>query len=104
MDVSAYSSTQQTQMRKMDGSGGGQSQGGMRDIMQNLSAEDRNTMREQLSSMSQEEKSSMVSQMKEVDATSMSSKDYAQSLLDILTQDTTNKKSTSTAFGFSTYA
>lgn len=106
MDVNAYSSTQQmqTQMRKMDGSGGGQGQGGMRDIMQNLSTEDRNTIKEQLSSMSQEEKASMVSQMKEVDATSMSSEDYTQSLLDILSQDTTNKNSTSTAFGFSTYA
>lgn len=104
MDVSAYNSNQQIQMRKMDGSGDGQGKGGMRDIMQNLSTEDRETMKGQLNSMSKEERASMVSQMKEVDATSMNSQDYTQSLLDILSPDTTNKKPTSSAFGFSTYA
>ena len=109
MDVSAYGSTQQiqaqTQMRKMDGSGGGQGQkGGMKDIMQSLSTEDRTSVQDQLSSMSQDERVSMVNQMKEVDATSMSSEDYTQSILDILNQDTTNEDYTSTVFGFSTYA
>jgi hypothetical protein len=108
MDVSAYGSTQQmqTQMRKMDGSGGGQGQGGggMQEIMQSLSSEDRTAMQEQLSSMSQEDRVSTVSQMKEVDATSMTSEDYTQSILDILNQDTSSEDYTSTVFGFSTYA
>jgi hypothetical protein len=105
MDVSAYGTTQQLQMQ-MQGSGNGQGQGGMKDIMQSLSTEDRATMKEKLSSMSQEDRASMVSQMKEVDAASMSSQDYTQTLLDMLNQESTNKKSTSSsaAFGFSTYA
>ena len=69
------SSTQQMQMRKMDGSGGGQGQGGMRDIMQSLSTEDRATMKESLSSMSQEDRMSAVTQMKEVDAAVLSSEE-----------------------------
>jgi hypothetical protein len=103
MDVSAYGTTQQLQMQ-MQGSGNGQGKGGMKDIMQSLSTEDRATMKEQLSSMSQEDRASTVSQMKEVDAASMSSQDYTKTLLDMLNQETTNKNSTSTAFGFSTYA
>lgn len=69
-------------MRKMDGSGGGQ--GGMKDIMQSLSTEDRATLKDQLSSMSQDERISAITQMKEVDAATLSSEDYTKALLDIL--------------------
>ena len=99
MDVGSCGSMQQ--MRKMDGSGGGQSQGGMRDIMQSLSTEDRATLKEQLSSMSQEERMSAVTQMKEVDATVLSSEEYTKTLLDILNKtDSDETKSDS----FSVYA
>ena len=95
-------STQQMQMRKMDGSGGGQGQGGgMRDIMQSLSTEDRATMKESLSSMSQEDRMSAVTQMKEVDASVLSSEEYTQALLDILIASDTNEAETE---GFSVYA
>lgn len=82
MQVNSNCSMQQTQMRKMDGSGG--TQGGMRDIMQSLPVEERNSMIEQLSQMSKEERMATVSQMKEVDATALSSEDYTKALLDIL--------------------
>ena len=95
------SSTQQMQMRKMDGSGGGQGQGGMRDIMQSLSTEDRATMKESLSSMSQEDRMAAVTQMKEVDAAVLSSEEYTQALLDILNASDTNEAETE---GFSVYA
>ncbi|MGE4418437.1 MAG: hypothetical protein AB7D38_01240 [Sulfurimonas sp.] len=101
MDVTSTSQMQQMQMRKMDGSGGGNGQGGMKDIMQGLSSEDKNSMIEQLSSMSQEERSAAVTQMKEVDASVMSSEDYAKTLLEILDDKNTNEAETE---GFSIYA
>jgi len=103
MDVSATGSMEQMQLRQMDGSGGGQGKGGggMKDIMQSLSAEDQDTLKTQMSSMSMEDRMSMVSQMKEVDKTSMSDEDYTQTLLDIL--DTKNTEDAETD-GFSVYA
>ncbi|OHD98685.1 MAG: hypothetical protein A3E21_08530 [Sulfurimonas sp. RIFCSPHIGHO2_12_FULL_36_9] len=101
MQVNSNCSMQQTQMRKMDGSGGGQGQGGMRDIMQSLSTEDRATLKEQLSSMSQEERMSAVTQMKEVDATVLSSEDYTKALLDILNKTTAEETQSDS---FSVYA
>ena len=101
MDVGSCGSMQQMQMRKMDGSGGGQGQGGMKDIMQSLSTEDRATLKEQLSSMSMQERMSAVGQMKEVDASALSAEDYTKALLDILTQSDTNTAETE---GFSVYA
>jgi len=113
MNVDAYGANasmqqMQMQMRKMDGSGGGQGmgQGGMKDIMQSLSSEDRATLKDQLSSLSQEDRQSMVEQMKQVDSTNMSSDDYFQSLLDILNQDqqAANTTNSSAAYNFSVYA
>ncbi len=101
MNVNASASTQQMQNRY--GADGGQGKGGMKDIMQNLSQEDRSALKEKMSSLSQADRQSMVSQMKDVDATSMSSSDYSQTLLDIIDQSDP-KQSTSNAFGFSTYA
>ena len=99
MNVSASSSMQQ--MQSMYGSGGGQ--GGMKDVMQSLSQEDRSALKDKMGSLSQTDKQSMVSQMKEVDATSMTSDEYAQTLLDML-DESKPKQSTSNAFNFSTYA
>jgi len=91
-------------MRKMDGSGGGQGQsGGMRDIMQSLSSEDRDIIKTELSTMSQGERAEMVSQMKQVDSASMTSEEYTQTLLDLLDQDSTSTTS-SAAYDFSVYA
>lgn len=94
-------STQQMQMRSMYGSGGGQGKGGMKDIMQSLSTEDRATMKESLSSMSEEDRMAAVTQMKEVDAAILSSEEYTQVLLDILNASDTNEAETE---GFSVYA
>ena len=78
----------------------GNTQGGMKDIMQGLSSDDRATLREQMQSLPQEERRAMKEQLKEVDATDMSSDEYFQSLLDILTQTDSTEEST----GFSVYA
>ncbi|MDQ1263715.1 MAG: hypothetical protein QG559_716 [Campylobacterota bacterium] len=99
MQVNSNCSMQQTQMRKMDGSGGGQ--GGMKDIMQSLSTEDRAMLKEQLSTMTQEERMATVEQMKAVDATTLSSQDYTQALLDLLNKNTAEETTTDS---FSVYA
>ena len=101
MEVGSCGSTQQMQMRKMDGSGGGQGQGGMKDIMQSLSSEDRTAMKESMSSLSQEDRMAAVTQMKEVDASALSAEDYTQALLDILDEANTEEAETD---GFSVYA
>ena len=102
MQVNSSASMQQTQTRAMDGSGQGKGgSGGMKDIMQSLSTDDRATLQEQMKSMSPEERSSKMSQMKEVDSASMSNEDYANTLLDILNTSTTN---TAEANSFSVYA
>ncbi len=103
MNVSSSGSMQQMHMQNMQGVGGGQGKGGMRDIMQKLSPEERSALKEQMSSLSQADRQSMISQMKQVDATSMSSADYAQTLLDMVSQSN-SEESSSSEFGFSTYA
>ncbi len=75
----------QMQMRKMDGSGGGQhgkgGENGLKDVMQNLSVEDRTALQDQLSAMSSEDKKIAKEQLKSVDATNLSSEDYLSALL-----------------------
>ena len=74
----------QTQMHKMDGTGGGQGKGnanGMKDIMQNLEPTDRVTLQEQLSSLSEEQRVTAKEQLKAIDGTNLSSNEYLQSLL-----------------------
>ncbi len=100
MNVSANGSMEQMQMRRMDGSGNGQGNGGMRDIMQNLSAADQSTMKEQLSSMSMEDRMATVTQMKELDKASMSDQEYVQTLFDLIDATNTNNAQTD---GFSVY-
>ncbi len=102
MNVNATGSMEQTQLKKMDGSGGGQGKGGgMKDIMQSLPPEDQDALKATMGEMSMEERMSMVSQMKDVDKASMNEEDYIQSILDIL--DTQNVEEAETD-GFSVYA
>jgi len=101
MNVSGTGSAEQMRMQMMNGSGGGQGKGGMRDIMQSLSTEDRTSMKESLSSMSEDERITAVTQMKEVDASTMSAEEYTQTLLDILNQDNATEAQTDS---FSIYA
>lgn len=90
----------QMHMNQMGGKAQGGNQGGMKDVMQNLSSDDRAVIQEQMQSLSKEDKLAMKEQLKQVDSTSMSSDEYFNSLLDILNQDDTQSTSTS----FSVYA
>lgn len=103
MNVNASNTSQQMQIRKMDGSGKGQSQSAMKDIMQSLSSEDRTMLKEKISSLSQADRTSVISQMQQVDSTTMTSKEYSQMLLDILNKDTKSSTTSSTAYDFSVY-
>jgi peptidyl-tRNA hydrolase len=99
MEIQSNGMMQQMQMRKIDGSGGGQ--GGMKDIMQSLPQEERAAIKEGLSAMTQQERVAAIEEMKSVDATALSSEDYTKGLLDIL--DKTNKQ-TAPSNNFSVYA
>lgn len=86
MQVNTSGQMQQTHMRKMDGSGGGQGQGGgMKEMMQSLSAEDRTAFREQMSSLSESDRKTMKDQMAQLDTKNLSSDALAQSLITMLT-------------------
>ena len=94
MNVGATGSMQQ--MRKMDGSGNGMGNGsgnGMKDIMQSLSTQDRETLKTEMSTLPQEERAAIVEQMKQVDRGSMDSAEYFQSLLDIFTKQESQDES-----------
>ncbi len=97
MTVDVTQSMQQTQMKKMDGSGGQGGGNGMKSVMENLSSEDRVAVQEQMSALSQEERVDMKDQLKAIDATGMSGDDYMQALMDILDSQTTEESDTFTA-------
>ena len=78
----------------------GQGQNGMKDIMQNLSNEDRATLRDKMQSLPTEDRVAMKDQLKSVDQTEQSSDDYFQTLLDMFTQTDPAEEAT----GFSVYA
>jgi hypothetical protein len=75
----------QTQMRKMDGTGGGHGKsGGMRDIMQSLSQEDKMTLKEQMQGLSGEDRKSAIEAMKQINKTSTNKDGYIQDLLNAI--------------------
>jgi len=85
MQVNTSGQMQQMQMRKMDGSGGGQNQNnGMKEIMQSLSPEDRTAVREQIANLSEMDRKSMKDQLSQMDTASLSSEDLAQTMFDML--------------------
>lgn len=92
MQVESSGQPQQTHMRKMDGSGAGQG-GGMKEMMQSMSPEDRTAFREQMSSMSEADRKTMKNQMAQIDTSKLSSSDLSQQLQDMLLefQNTTSK-------------
>ncbi|MDQ1298029.1 MAG: hypothetical protein QG558_568 [Campylobacterota bacterium] len=79
MQVESSGQMQQTHMRKMDGSGGG-----MKEMMQSMSPEDRTAFREQMSSMSEADRKTMKNQMAQMDTSNLSSSDLFQQLQEML--------------------
>jgi len=100
-------SSGQMQMRKMDGTGGGQGQGGgMKEMMQSMSPEDRTAFREQMSSMSETDRKSMKDQMAQMDTSKLSSEELSQELMNMLLeyQNTASKNTSVAATMIDTYA
>ena len=96
MNVSSTGSVdqmQQMQMRKMDGTGGGQGKGGgMNAITESLSADQANQLKEEMSALSVEDRQAMMQQMKDVDpASSETNDDYFDTLMSMFeTEDDTS--------------
>jgi len=86
MQINSYGTMYQYQMKKMDGSGTGtgQQQGGMSDIMQNLSQEQRIGLREQMSLLNQSDRKNVIEEMSQIDSTTMSQDEYYKMLIDIV--------------------
>ncbi|MBV5321209.1 MAG: hypothetical protein JZU62_05955 [Sulfuricurvum sp.] len=85
MEVGTSGQMQQMQMRKMDGSGGGQNQNnGMKEMMQSLSSEDRTAVREQIANLSETDRKSMKDQISQIETASLSPEDLAQTMFDML--------------------
>jgi hypothetical protein len=76
-------STEQMQMRKMDGSGGSNGEG-MREMMQSLAPQDRTAVREQMASLSSADRQSFKTEMAKIDVASLSSEELSQTLFDLL--------------------
>lgn len=95
------------QMRKMDGSCQGQGQGGgMKEMMQSMSPEDRTAFREKMSSLSETDRQTMKDQMAQMDTKNLSSQDLSQQLMSMLLeyQNTASKHTSVSADTINTYA
>lgn len=102
MEVNARQSMQQiqtqTQMRKMDGTGQGKGNGGvngMKDIMQNLSSDDKITLQNQLSQLSPEVRNDVKDQMKQIDGSNLDSSTYLEQLLSTINPEDLQANATS---------
>ena len=78
----------------------------MKDIMQSLSPEDRETVKSQLQSLPKEDRQNYISQITQLDYTSMDSAELTTSIMDILgvTTQTTTTSTITEGSTFSTYA
>ena len=74
----------------------------MKEIMQSLSPEDRQTIRTQLQSLSPQDRQNYVSQITQLDYQNMSSSELASSIMDIL--GTSTQTTSSTTSNLSIYA
>ncbi len=81
----AMGNMQQMQMRRMDGSGAGQGNGGaMKEVMQQLPESDRSAIREQMQSQSMTQRQDSVAQIAELDTSHMTVDEIVASIMDIL--------------------
>ena len=101
MTINSSVPMQPMQMENMYGSGNGN--GGMRDIMQSLSQDQRVQLRDQMSSLSMEDRQNLISQMQQIDKSNMSSQEYFNSLMDLINQ-TQNSEIQMSYNSFSIYA
>jgi len=85
MQVNSYGTMYQYQMQNMESSatGAGQ-QGGLSDIMQNLSQDQRIGLREQMNLLDQSDRKNVIEEMSQIDSATMSPEEYYKMLIDIV--------------------
>ena len=115
VDTTAQQVQTQTQMRKMDGSGGGQGngqgggmKGAMQSTMQALPEDTQTAIKEQLQQLDPAAKKDMASQIASLDSSNMSVDELTASIMDMLNPQSTQENDilTAEAIGstFVTYA
>ncbi|PLY11816.1 hypothetical protein [Sulfurimonas xiamenensis] len=78
-------------MRKLYAAGINYNQSGIRDILKNLSTEDKNSIIVRLSSMNQTDRSAVITQIKKIDPDTLSLQDYVNALNSMLNKSNLNK-------------
>jgi len=78
-------------MRKLYAAGINYNQSGIRDILKNLSTEDKNSIIVRLSSMNQTDRSAVITQIKKIDPDTLSLQDYVNALNNMLNKSNLNK-------------
>ncbi|QHG90891.1 hypothetical protein CVO_03130 [Sulfurimonas sp. CVO] len=78
-------------MRRLYAAGINYNQSGIRDILKNLSTEDKNSIIVRLSSMNQTDRSAVITQIKKIDPDTLSLQDYVNALNSMLNKSNLNK-------------
>ncbi len=104
MQMSGIAQNKMAYQTQAMGSGKGQGQG-MRDVMQQLTPDQRAQVRDQMAQMDQTQRRQAMQQMKQLDAANMSNQQYFQQLQNILNpQQTTQQQSAVATTGLNLYA
>jgi len=78
-------------MRRLYAAGINYSKSGIREILKNLSAEDKNNIIVRLSSMNQTQRSAVIEQIKKIDRATLELQEYLKAVMSILNKSNTNK-------------
>ncbi len=106
MNVNATSYMQQAQVRKMDGSGGGQGNGMskiMNETMQGLPAETQEDIKSLMQTLDMSARKDVMNEMSQIDSSNMTVEDLTSAIMNIFNPNSTQEKS-SYPSSFSTYA
>lgn len=104
MNVSSTSYMQQTQVRKFDGTGSGNTQGKlMKEILASLPEETQADIKSLMQTLDPTNRQDTISQMTEIETSNMTVEDLTAAIMDIFQPENTQKKS-SFPGSFSAYA
>ncbi len=106
MNVNATSYMQHAQVRKMDGSGGGQGNGMgkmMNETMQTLPVETQEDIMSLMQTLDMSARKDVMSEMSQIDSSNMTVEDLTSAIMNIFNPDSTEEKS-SYPGSFSAYA
>lgn len=106
MNVNAAASTQQTQLRKMDGTGGGQGNAygkQMQDVLATLPQDVQDNIQSLMQTLNPPEKKDVMREVNELDASNMTVEDLTTAIMDLFGQEQEASKSSFPA-SFSVYA